>query len=70
MCSSNPCQHSGVCLQSNGTFTCNCTTGYAGVQCENGRTSHASTAQNDEQMRCGVRGYLNATFNSHVSLTN
>ena len=67
VCSSDPCQHSGVCVQSNGTFTCNCTTGYAGVMCENGKTSDESTSQNDNQMKYGVRVHSSVTFNSHVA---
>ena len=39
VCGSNPCRHDGVCHQSNGTFTCNCTTGYTGPMCENGKTT-------------------------------
>lgn len=31
---SNPCEHGGQCVNTEGSFTCNCVRGYAGPRCE------------------------------------
>ena len=36
-CSSNPCRN-GSCSQSDDGYTCNCTTGYSGRNCDKGKT--------------------------------
>ena len=33
-CVSKPCQHSGTCIDEVNRYTCNCVTGYTGVNCE------------------------------------
>lgn len=30
----NPCEHGGQCVNTDGSFTCNCVRGYAGPRCE------------------------------------
>lgn len=30
----NPCEHSGQCVNTEGSFSCNCVRGYAGPRCE------------------------------------
>ncbi len=37
-CDSSPCYNNGMCVNlENGTFTCNCMSGYAGIQCQTGK---------------------------------
>ena len=33
-CASEPCQKNGTCFDGVGMYTCNCTSGYTGDQCE------------------------------------
>ena len=35
-CLGNPCQNGGTCLNTVGSFTCNCMAGYQGQTCANG----------------------------------
>ena len=35
-CLHNPCQNGGTCAGSSDTYTCTCTAGYEGDNCENG----------------------------------
>lgn len=36
-CTSNPCGDNGICLNSDGAFTCQCLNGYTGNLCQNGK---------------------------------
>ena len=35
-CDFFPCQHNGTCLNNNGSYSCNCTSGWRGQDCEEG----------------------------------
>ena len=35
-CEPNPCHNGGLCVPTNGTFTCQCAEGYTGDKCEIG----------------------------------
>ena len=44
----NPCEHGGQCVNTDGSFTCNCVRGYAGPRCEQDVNECASNpCQND-----------------------
>lgn len=44
----NPCEHGGQCVNTDGSFTCNCARGYAGPRCEQDVNECASNpCQND-----------------------
>lgn len=44
----NPCEHGGQCVNTDGSFTCNCVRGYAGPRCEQDVNECASSpCQND-----------------------
>uniref|UniRef100_A0A6Q2X482 Notch receptor 2 n=1 Tax=Esox lucius TaxID=8010 RepID=A0A6Q2X482_ESOLU len=44
----NPCEHGGVCVNTDGSFTCNCARGYGGPRCETDVNECASSpCQND-----------------------
>lgn len=44
----NPCEHGGQCVNTEGSFTCNCVKGYAGPRCEQDVNECASNpCQND-----------------------
>lgn len=44
----NPCEHGGLCVNTDGSFTCNCVRGYAGPRCEQDVNECASSpCQND-----------------------
>lgn len=44
----NPCEHGGQCVNTEGSFTCNCAKGYAGPRCEQDVNECASNpCQND-----------------------
>ena len=36
-CSSNPCVNGGTCVDQVNAYVCNCTPGYAGVNCQTGK---------------------------------
>ena len=36
-CEEQPCQNNGSCANTNGTYICNCTSGYNGTNCEFGK---------------------------------
>lgn len=38
-CSSNPCLHNGTCMDNIRSYTCSCTSGYEGDNCELGKFS-------------------------------
>lgn len=41
-CETTPCQNSGVCMNNDGSFTCDCrSTGRKGPICENGKNDHS-----------------------------
>jgi hypothetical protein len=36
-CKSRPCQHGGTCVDHVNAYTCSCTAGYIGLECEIGK---------------------------------
>lgn len=38
-CENSPCQNSGTCINTEGSYGCNCTEGWQGHNCEIGNTS-------------------------------
>jgi len=35
-CLKTPCQNGGLCVNNNGSYTCNCSAGFTGKDCEKG----------------------------------
>lgn len=42
-CANNPCQNGGSCADLVNGYTCNCVTGYDGVNCANSMYTHMHT---------------------------
>jgi Notch-like protein len=40
-CESNPCQHSGLCVDLPNSYQCHCTEGYGGENCQIGKAASA-----------------------------
>uniref|UniRef100_A0A8D0DMD4 Crumbs cell polarity complex component 2 n=1 Tax=Salvator merianae TaxID=96440 RepID=A0A8D0DMD4_SALMN len=58
LCSSQPCQNNGTCVEEGGTYTCQCQAGYVGAHCEEEVDECASSpCQNGAICLDGVDGY-------------
>ena len=43
VCSSNPCENGGTCMDGINEYSCQCVAGYTGANCETGSSCHFSS---------------------------
>ena len=43
-----PCQNGGACIDGINSFSCNCTSGWQGIKCENGKKKNCSSIYKHE----------------------
>eukprot|EP00117_Sycon_ciliatum_P021821 scpid59118/ scgid19001/ Protocadherin Fat 1; Cadherin family member 7; Cadherin-related tumor suppressor homolog; Protein fat homolog; Protocadherin Fat 1, nuclear form len=72
VCSSNPCQHDGRCIeytQGGGYYGCDCKGGYYGVRCEDYSATLDPCKLSDNTSPCTYRGKCVAQFGNNFTCT-